>query len=61
MLKQGPLKYAIENTEGVISQELITLRVRDGQLVKETVTRRFNGDDYHDCSSYEPVIKLEEE
>ena len=60
MLKQGPLKYAIENTEGVISQELITFRVRNGQLIKETVTRRFNKDDYHDSSSYEPLINLEE-
>ena len=60
-MEQGPLKSALENTEGVISQELITFRVRNGQLIKETVTRRFNGDDYHDCSSYEPVIKLEEE
>jgi hypothetical protein len=44
-MEQGPLKSALENTEG---------------LIKETVTRRFSKDDYHDSSSYEPLINLEE-
>ena len=59
-MEPGPLKSALVNTEGVISQELTTYRVRDGQLIKETVTRKFNKDDYHDSCSYEPLINLEE-
>ena len=59
-MEPGPLKSAMEKTEGVISQELVTFRVRNGQLIKETVTRRFSKDDYHDSSSYEPLINLEE-
>lgn len=59
----GPLVSAFEsNVEGVVKQELITYRVKDNMLCKETVTRKFNHDqtDWHDTSSVEPLIHLEE-
>tara|TARA_B100000900_G_C20540122_1_gene700103 strand:+ start:1096 stop:1293 length:198 start_codon:yes stop_codon:yes gene_type:complete len=59
----GPLVSAFEsNVEGVVKQELITYRVKDNMLRKETTTRKFNHDqtDWHDTSSVEPLIHLEE-
>jgi len=59
----GPLVSAFEsNVEGIVKQELITYRVKDNMLRKETVTRKFNHDqtDWHDTSSIEPLIHLEE-
>jgi|TARA_R110000803_G_scaffold68220_1_gene129988 hypothetical protein len=63
-MTDGPLKHATEsglnigNLEGVVKQEFITYRVRDGMLVKETVKRRYFGDDYHDASTTEPLMKV---
>lgn len=57
-LFEGPLKTAIENTEGVVKQELVSYVIRDGMLYKETVTRRFQGanGDYCDHSCSEPLV-----
>lgn len=58
---EGPLVSAFEaDTTGVVKQEFITYRKRDGQLIKETTSRRFqsNGTDYHDVSSVEPIAEL---
>tara|TARA_B100000900_G_scaffold371027_1_gene349972 strand:- start:900 stop:1097 length:198 start_codon:yes stop_codon:yes gene_type:complete len=56
---EGPLVSAFEaDTNGVIKQEFITYRVRDGMLVKETTTRKFQGKDYHDVSSVEPLTEV---
>ena len=57
----GPLVSAFEaDTDGVIKQEFITYRKRDGMLVKETKCRKFqgNGTDYHDTSSVEPLVEV---
>jgi len=44
----GPLVSAFEaGTDGVIKQEFVTYRIRDGMLVKETTSRKFQGNDYH--------------
>ena len=59
---EGPLVSAFQSdVKGVVKQELITYRVRDGQFVKETTTRRFNEDqtNWHDTSSVEPVLEVE--
>ena len=59
----GPLVSAFEsNVEGVVKQELVTYRVKDNMLRKEITTRKFNHDqtDWHDTSSVEPLIHLEE-
>ncbi len=57
MTNEGPFKSAFESdTDGVILKELVTYRVRDGMLCKETTTRRYSGDgDYYDNSSTQPL------
>jgi|TARA_B100001093_G_scaffold204604_1_gene196695 hypothetical protein len=56
----GPLVSAFEaDTTGVIKQEFVTYRIREGMLVKETTSRRFQGNDYHDVSSVEPLLEVE--
>ena len=43
VLKDGPLKSAFErNTKGVVKQEFITYVVKNNQLVKESVVRKFS-------------------
>ena len=57
----GPFVSAFEtDPEGVIKQELVTYRVKNGMLRKETVTRKFNTDqtDWHDSQSVEPMMEI---
>jgi len=57
----GPLVSAFESdTTGVIKQVLITYRVDDGMLRKETTTRQFSkdGTDWHDSSTIEPLAEV---
>ena len=57
----GPLVSAFESdVDGVVKQELITYRVKDGQFRKETTTRKFNQDqsNWHDTSSVEPLLEV---
>jgi len=57
----GPLVGAFEaDTDGVVKQEFITYRVRDGMLRKETTTRTFqgNGKDWIDTSSVVPLVEV---
>tara|TARA_A100000164_G_scaffold358966_1_gene371123 strand:- start:1860 stop:2057 length:198 start_codon:yes stop_codon:yes gene_type:complete len=59
VVKDGPLKYAIESEDSnIIKQELITYKIVDDRIVKETVDRRFleNGD-YIDSTSQEPLMR----
>ena len=61
---EGPLVGAFEaDTKGVVKQVFITYRKRDGQLVKETVSRRFlaDGSDWHDVSSSEPLVEVKDD
>ena len=58
---EGPLVSAFESdVDGVVKQELITYRVKDGQFRKETTTRQFNQDqsNWHDTSSVEPLLEV---
>ena len=57
----GPLVSAFEaDTTGVVKQEFITYRVKDGMLRKETTTRTFqgNGKDWIDTSTVEPLAEV---
>ena len=57
----GPLVSAFESDpNGVIKQELVTYRVVDGMLRKETTTRKFNNDqtDWHDSTTVDPMIEV---
>lgn len=59
--KEGPFVSAFESdTTGVIKQELITYRIKDGMLRKEVTTRQFksDGSDWHDSSRAEPLAKV---
>jgi len=57
----GPFLSAFEtDPTGVVKQELITYRVKDGMLRKETTTRRFSLDqtDWHDSSTVDPMLEI---
>jgi len=57
----GPFVSAFEtDPEGVIKQELVTYRVKNGMLRKETTTRKFNTDqtDWHDSQSVDPMMEV---
>ena len=57
----GPFVSAFESdTTGVIKQKLITYRIVDGMLRKETTTRQFqaDGSDWHDSSTVEPLVEV---
>ena len=58
---EGPFVSAFEaDTQGVVKQEFITYRVKDGMLRKETTTRTFqgNGKDWIDTSSVVPLVEV---
>jgi hypothetical protein len=57
----GPFVSAFESdATGVIKQELVTYRIKDGMLRKETTTRKFNSDqtDWHDSQSVDPMMEI---
>jgi hypothetical protein len=62
MTDDGPLTDAFENIrEGVIKQKLITLFIRNGSLVEETVERDYTDDgDYIDSITTETLVTKEE-
>ena len=58
---EGPFTSAFESDiEGVVKQELITYRVKDGYLRKEVTTRIFvdGENDWNDTSSTTPLVKV---
>lgn len=59
---EGPFTSAFESDiDGVVKQELITYRIKDGMLRKEVTTREFrdNGKDWNDTSTVSPLVKVE--
>ena len=63
-MSDGPLKQAFDllDTDGVVSRELITYRIKDGMFVKESVCREYSeysDNDYTDYYKTEPLIKVE--
>ena len=62
-MEDGPMKAHVErDTVGVVKQEFITYRKKDGMLVKETTIRTFRGTngDYNDSYYHEPLVKISE-
>ena len=56
------LKQAVEKDHGneVLMQQFTTFKLREGTLLKETVTRRFDFfGDYHDDFSSEPILQVQ--
>lgn len=59
--KQGPFYAAFQgDTTGVIKQELITYRIKDGVLIKEIVSRDYSNSDYQDSTSVTPLAEVKE-
>ncbi len=59
-IEEGPFKAAAEAaTDGVIKQELVTYRITNNMLRKETSHRFFSSnDDYHDTTSVEILTEV---
>ena len=61
-MSDGPLKTvtvdAMKDLTGVIKQEFISYRIKDGMLTKDTTTRRFFNSDYHDSMTSEPLMRV---
>ena len=62
-MTDGPLKRAFDllDSDGVLSRELITMRIKNGMLVKEVITRKYMNDDYTDGTLITPICKVEGE
>ncbi len=62
MIQDGPLSHRIEDPQvGVIKQKLITLFVRDGMLIEETIERDYADDgDYTDSVTTTPIISVKD-
>ena len=59
--KPGPFYAAFQgDNTGVIKQELVTYRIRDGVLVKETVSRDYSKNNYQDSISVIPLAEVKE-
>jgi hypothetical protein len=59
--KQGPFYTAFQgDNTGVIKQELVTYRIRDGVLIKETVSRDYSKNNYQDSISVIPLAEVKE-
>jgi hypothetical protein len=59
--KLGPFYAAFKgDNTGVIKQELVTYRIRDGVLVKETVSRDYSKADYQDSISVITLAEVKE-
>lgn len=62
-LKDGPFKDAVTaEKDGIVKEEYIVYRKRDGMFVKETYTRSHLYQDesiydWHDTSSVEPLME----
>ena len=59
-MKEGPMKAHVErDTDGVVKQEFITYRKRNGMIVKESTVRNFQSNgDYNDSYYDEPLCKI---
>tara|TARA_R110000765_G_scaffold331686_1_gene422489 strand:+ start:332 stop:517 length:186 start_codon:yes stop_codon:yes gene_type:complete len=60
-MKDGPFKQAFEeDLEGVIRQELITYKIKNGLLKRIVVTRQYHDstEDYIDSSASSPLVTM---
>lgn len=59
MTKEGPFYEAFEGSkDGVIKQELITYKIKNGMLVIEKTQREYSKDDYQDTVSSYPLAEV---
>lgn len=56
-MTDGPFKNAFDaDIDGVIRREIVTYRVKNGVMVKESATRDYYGNDYNDTISSQPLV-----
>jgi len=57
-MTEGPFKSAFESdVEDVIRREIITYRLKNGIMIKETATRDYyKSGDYHDSVATRPLV-----
>ena len=61
-MKDGPLKVAVTQDHGdnIIRQEFSTIKIVDGVIVKETVTRDYDFyGDHHDAHISQPLVQIQ--
>ena len=58
-MTDGPFKAAFDaDTTGVVRREIVTYRVKNGTMVKETAVRDYYASgDYHDSESTLPLVE----
>jgi len=58
-MSEGPFKTAFDaDTGGVVRREIVTYRMRDGIMIKETANRDYyKSGDYHDSQSTTPMVE----
>lgn len=56
---EGPFKTSLSKMEGVFRKEVVSYRVKDGYLYKETAIRDFSDGDYHDTVKIETLHSVE--
>jgi hypothetical protein len=57
-MTDGPFKAAFDaETNGVVRREIVTYRLKDGIMVKESAVRDYyKSGDYHDSQSTTPLV-----
>ena len=58
-LSEGPFKESLAKMNGVFRKEVVSYRVKDGYLYKETAGRTFTDGDYHDTVKIETLHSVE--
>jgi len=58
-MTDGPFKAAFDaDTNGVVRREIVTYRMKNGMMVKESAVRDYYKDgDYHDSQSSMPLAE----
>jgi hypothetical protein len=58
-MTDGPFKAAFDaDVDGVIRREIVSYRMKDGNMVKETACRDYyQSGDYHDSISTQPLVQ----
>ena len=58
-MTDGPFKNAFEgDTEDVVRREIVTYRMRNGMMIKESAVRDYyKSGDYHDSQSSTPLAE----
>ena len=58
-IKASALSLAETDTKGVVAQELITYKIINNWLTRETITRIFKkDDDYYDTVAHKPLCAI---